>query len=111
MQEKDENPAIELTPPPSSPSSSPLRSPGPSKPDCGRGCSTSGKKRKAASADLPVSLKLRKLPSVLTNSKLFVRFKGCRPDKLRIEDVSEIGERYLQKQTSIRYIYIIVFIL
>ena len=41
-------------------------------------------------------------PSPLTNSKLIVKFKGVIPTKIKIEDVNEIGERYMQKETSIR---------
>ena len=42
------------------------------------------------------------IPSPLTRSKLLVAFKGTRPRNLNIQDVNAFGERYLQKETSIR---------
>ena len=43
-------------------------------------------------------------PSPLTNRKLLAVFKGKRPNILNIEDVSLVGERYMQKSTSIRFV-------
>ena len=41
-------------------------------------------------------------PSPLTKSKILVAFKGIKPKNLGIQEVVSLGERYLQKQTSIR---------
>ena len=44
------------------------------------------------------------MPSPLTNNKLLAAFKGQRSNVLKIEDISTLGDRYMQKATSIRYI-------
>ena len=43
-------------------------------------------------------------PSPLTNSKLLAVFKGQRAKVLKMEAVSSLGEHYMQKNTSIRYV-------
>ena len=43
-------------------------------------------------------------PSPLTNLKLLAVFKKVRGNKIRIEDVNALGDKYLKKETSIRYV-------
>ena len=40
--------------------------------------------------------------SPLTNSKLLFAFKKVNNNKIKIEDVTKLGEKYLKKETSIR---------
>ena len=43
--------------------------------------------------------------SLLTNRKLLDAFKGLKPNKIKIDDVSSLGDKYMQKATSIRFGY------
>ena len=49
----------------------------------------------------------RPRPSPLTNRKLLSVFKGYRKNTIKMEDVSTLGERYMKKETSIRYNFMI----
>ena len=46
-----------------------------------------------------------KTKSLLTNRKLLDAFKGLKPNKIKIDDVSYLGDKYMQKATSIRFGY------
>ena len=46
-----------------------------------------------------------KTKSLLTNRKLLDAFKGLKPNKIKIDDVSSLGDKYMQKATSIRFGY------
>ena len=47
--------------------------------------------------------------SPLTNGKLLATFKGIRPNIIKIEDVSALGDMYMQKATSIRFLFQLIF--
>ena len=47
------------------------------------------------------------IPSPLTNSKLLVAFKGIPGTKINIDAVSRLGDKYMQKETSIRFVLLL----
>ena len=47
------------------------------------------------------------IPSPLTNSKLLVAFKGIPGTKINIDAVSRLGDKYMQMETSIRFVLLI----